>query len=469
MNALPCLEVGAPLIGSLLPMGEADCSPNDRLAVRTVIYQRALEALAAFENGNPVSFDVPAGDQACQIRALQLCRLELEETAFFVDAIRSGLSAVQKIRLICRDLENECKAKISVIRETEMAAFSEENRKIARERAEALEGIEAKSSRFREMNAEYSQKFSLVNQKKQSVVQKINKLEAACLKKQLEAISEANLECEVDPKVLFLVRSYLVTLVKVEVMTKEMGTFVYQIHFNAKKMTEEGAALPTSKLIEIVEAAKRAICENSIAFIQDEALKIEGEEGERLQNILSRPRLIEEKNRLELPFFHLTRVVFQRAIQTEIPIFLKVRNIGSHPFLASSYGCRALFKSNGEAYTVSPVLSEDLAARVVVIEAYCRMKWEYLQSPDYVNTVLKRGRSLIRIIDLNTAQHGQFTDQKESSDKMFGEIPGIDPPEEKRLTELLKDAEELGFSQRNPALLCIDHVFCDVLENQREA
>jgi hypothetical protein len=467
MNALPSLEVGAPLIGSLLPMGEAGSSPNDRLAVRMVIYQRAEEALKAFRDRKLAKFDIPTGDQACQIRALQLCRLELQETAFFIDAIRARLLAVENMCDICRGLERECQEKVATIREKEIAPLSERNSEIAQERAKALKGIEGKSSRFREVNAEFAQKFSLVNQQKEKGLRKINKLEVACLEKQLELISETNLECEVDLKVLFLVRCFLVTLVKLEASTKENGTFVYHTHFNAKKMAEEGVALPTSKLMEILEAAKRAISENSIAFIQNESLKIKGEEGDRLQNILSRPRLIKGKNRSELPFFHLTRVVFQRAMQTGIPIFLKVRNSSSDPFTPSSFECCALFKSNGEAYTVSPVLSDDLAARVIVIEAFCRMKLEGLQSLDYVNTVLDKGKSLIRVIDLNAVQHSQFTDQKVSSDTMFGEIPGIDPPEENRLINLLKEAEELGFSQKNQKLLCIDHIYCDFLSNQR--
>ncbi|ADI37509.1 putative uncharacterized protein [Waddlia chondrophila 2032/99] len=460
MNCLSSLEAGMPVLGSLLPSEDAKCSSIDRLYVRTMIYQRALEALAAFETCRFQSLDVPAGDQACQIRAFQLCMLNLKGLDVLKKTIKSRLDALADLEKIFASLDKECKVQVAQIEREKLMPLVEENRLIGIERRKA------NLSKGDPLCEEFAQAFQAVKLKKQPILKEISELQQACRVKQKMMIEDDGLEMTADPSAVFIIRSYLVTLAKVDVIREEMGIFTYQIHSSPKSLQEEGFVVPTSQLIEIVEKAKKAICLDSIAFVQKEALLIAGNNGERLQKYTANLRVLESKERSELPFFYLTQVIFLRAMAEEIPVLLKVRNIGSHPLEQENFACSTLFKSDGSSYKVSPVLSDDLNRRVIVIEGFSKQAFEALQTLDYVEDTMEKSGGLLRLIDLNTAQHGQYTDTK-SSKKMFRKIPGMVSDEEETLLSLFEEAVSKGFSLDNSEQLCIDHVFCDLLANQR--
>ena len=222
--------------------------------------------------------------------------------------------------------------------------------------------------------------------------------------------------------------------------------------------------MPTALLVETVEKAKEAICQDSIDFVQKQ---VELVGCARLRKYVVNPRVVESKGRRELPFFHMTQVIFQRAKAEKIPILLKARNISSHPLEKESYECSALLKSDGSTYKVSPVLSEDMQSRVIVIEGFSEKAIDALKTPEYVDNILLKSGGILRLIDLNTAQHGQYTDQMENGKGVFQAIPGIEPDEEGTLISLFEEAVLKGFSLSNPKEFCVDHVFCDLLANQR--
>ena len=456
-----------PVLGNLLPKGEVECSPRDRLNLRTIIYQRALEALIGFETNRFLSLDAPAGDQACQIRALQLCQLELEGIEGIKAVIKQRWATLESLQKKNIAADESCQERVEMIQKEKQEPLSELNQKIVEEREQELEGIPKGDPRIKEINQTFGARFREVSLKKQPVLAEISELKEAFRIKQKQLIEDDTLELTVDPAVLFLTRCYLVTLVKVDVVRQEMGFYSYQIHFNSKKLGECEFVVPTQLLIEIVDQAKRAICQDSIAYIQDASCKLDGMRGEELQAIATSSRRVESKERFELPFFHLIQVIFQRAMKEQIPILVKVRNIAAHPLTEKSFVDVALFKSTGETYKVSEILSEDLAKRVIVIEGYSKVAFEKLKSPEFVDRLLDQSGGLLRLIDLNTAQHGQFTDQSKSCREMFRAIPRIESEEEEMLVQLFEEAVVKGFSMENPSVYCIDHVFCDLLGNLR--
>lgn len=467
MNVLPILEAGVPVLGSLLPAGEVEYSPQDRLNLRTVVYQRALEALIAFQTNRFLSLDIPAGDQACQIRALQFCQLQLGRIDEIKAVVKERLTALEGLQKSFIAMDESCDERVETIQKQQLAPLSELNRQISLERDKALAQIPKGDPRIREIHQEFAARFREVNLKKQPVLAEIEELKESCRVKQKRMIEDDTLEMTADPAVLLLARSYLATLVKVDVVSKEMGAFTYQIHSNPKKLGECGFVVPTSLLVDLVGRAKEEVCRDSIAFIQSEALKLSCARAEKIQTLVAEPRFVESKGRAELPFFHMTQVVFQRAMKEQIPILLKVRNITSHPLQEKSFACSVLFKSDGDSYKVCEVIPDDLAKRVIVIEGYSKAAFEKLQTVDYVQETLAKSGGILRLIDLNTAQHGQYTDQTLSNKGMFKAIPKVDGEEEQVLIELFTEAALKGFSLANPSTLCIDHVFCDLLGNQR--
>lgn len=465
MNCLPSLGAGTPVLGCLLPAGDAECSPLDRLQMRSVIYQRALEAMIAFETGRFTSLDVAAGDQACQIRALQFCMLNLEGLDVLKRTIKARLSALAELEETFTLLDKECESRVAKIENESLEPLVEENRTIGAEREEALEGIDAKDPKRKEIGRRFAKRFKAVALKKQPILKEISELQQACRIKQKRLIEDDGLEMIVDPEAILVIRSYLVTLVKVDIVSKEeFGAFTYQTRFNPKILGEGSFAVSTTQLIDIVENAKQAICSGSIEFVQKEAIAIKND---RLQTFVAKPRFVVSKERSELPFFHMTQVIFQSAMARKIPVLLKVRNIECHPLKSESFISSALLKSDGSSYEISPVLSEDLERRVIVIEGISRQAIEALKAPEYMETMLEISGGLLRMIDLNTAQHGQYTDQTESSEGMFRAIPGMVDEEEADLVSLFKEAVANGFSLTNPEQFCIDHVYCDLLANQR--
>lgn len=467
MNVLPTVEAGVPVLGSLLPTGGAECSPQETLNLKKIVYQRALEALIAYQTNRFQSLDIPAGDQACQIRALQFCQLQLDGINELKALVKQKLFALEKTEQSLIAVEETCEERVEMIVKEKLDPLSEQNRQIAIERDKALENIPKKDPRIREINQKFSARFKEVSQKKEPVLAEIEVLKEACRVKQKRLVEDDSLEMTVDPALLLLTRSYLATLVKVDVIREEYGFYTYQIHSNPKALGEGGFVVPTSILIGLVEKAKEDVCTDSIAFIQNEAQKLEGERAKTLQSIVANPRYVESKKREELPFFQMTQVIFARAMKEQIPILLKVRNIGAHPLKEQSFTCSVLFKSDGEAYTVSEVLPDDMAKRAIVIEGYSKVALEKLKSMEYVQQTLEQSGGILRLVDLNTAQHGQYTDQMESSKGMFKVIPVIDGEEEEMLIQLFEEARAKGFSLVNPSVLCIDHVFCDVIGNQR--
>lgn len=467
MNVLSTVEAGVPVLGSLLPTGEAESSPKETLDLKMIVYQRALEALEAYQTNRFPSFDIPAGDQACQIRALQFCQLQLEGVDKLITLVNQKILDLETVEAALLAEENTCEERVNRIKEERLDHLSKENIQIGIQRDAALEGVSRKDPRRKEINKQFAARFKQISEEKEPVFTEINELKEACRVKQKRLVEDDSLEMVVDPAVLLLTRSYIATLVKVDVVRQEYGFYTYQVHSNPKKLGLDRAVVPTSLLIGLVEKAKEDVCKNSIAFVQTEVQKLEGSRANTLQSFVATPRYMESKGREELPFFQMTQVIFERAMKQQIPILLKVRNNCAHPLEEESYVCSVLLKSDGGSYKVSEVTSDDMAKRAIVIEGYSKAALEKLRSEEYLKQTLEKSGGILRLIDLNTAQHSQYTDQIVSSKRMFQAIPGLNDDEEGMLNQLFDEAQEKGFSLENPSAFCIDHVFCDIIGNQR--
>lgn len=470
MSFSEAIKAEEPFFNSLLPQEVFSSSPPEAIGIRLMVCEKALDALQAFKERQMSVFDGSMGDQACQIRALQLCLLPREE-------LKESFKEARKVIELCTKeliaLQQECGLVIKnhinmkAVYENQLAQLVARNTLLNQERQCALESIPKGDPRVKKINIDFGALFAVVKKEKEPIEQQIALLEKACIEEQKQKIFSIK-DPQVNSLVLFLTRSYCVNLAKKNVVTQEIGgRFVYQQHTNVKKFQKrDDVILSAPLLLKMIEKAKRAVCKASVFFVQQQANYLSCENHVLFRNILATPRLIPDKEREELPFFHMTRVIFERAFQEKIPIILKVRPLTSHPFEEDSYGSRTFFKVKGEAYqAVDPEL-EDLKKPAIVIESLSSLEKSTLSSSSFINSLFDQKRGLLETIDLNAVHHTQYTDQKISSTTMFDAIISLDPSEKERMITLFKRSFKEGFSISDPKMYCIDHVFCDVVKNQ---
>ncbi|MFQ5729270.1 MAG: hypothetical protein ACE5GN_02800 [Waddliaceae bacterium] len=473
MNGCSFYKEELSLLESLLPEELDVASPREHLNAIQILFQRTRDAVEAFNKKSFSAFDAIVGDQACQIRALQVCLLAAEdlssEMAVIQEKCLSKLEIITKLKSEFSSREKKTLFKINKIREEKITPLSGENREIAKERALALEGIKRPDPRYKPINEKFAQKFAAVAQKKVSFEKEIQGLEKSCALKQHRSIREADLDFILSEKGLFLVNAFLLTLTKEAKVEKDNSNRGYEFHeyTNPKMLGIAGISFPTQIMNKVVDIAKKALVKQSVLFIQYQASLLKSSDAPLLQKMVSQPRFIAKKNHQELPFFYMTRVIFQRAMEEGVPIFLRVRNVAAHPLEPESFQSQLLFKVD-EASGKYKAIPSDPSSTAIIIEAYSSMGQDELSNPLFQKKLLSNAGELLRFIDYNTSQHSQFTDQKITSAEMF-DILDIENEKKERLVQMMLAAIKKGFSLSNPALCCIDHICCDQVGNQIQA
>lgn len=140
-----------------------------------------------------------------------------------------------------------------------------------------------------------------------------------------------------------------------------------------------------------------------------------------------------ETKKMELPFFYMNKVIFTRVLKKNIPILLKIRETAKKIF-----SCIVLFPENAEVKSVA-----------IIVEASSSASKETLESFEFKQKL--RSTGILQIMDYNAAQHSQYTDMQDLDENQ---------------KNIKSKAIQEGYSQQNPFMCCVDHVFCDVLENQ---
>ncbi|MFW9875568.1 MAG: hypothetical protein ACFFG0_20895 [Candidatus Thorarchaeota archaeon] len=426
-----------------------------RLDAIKIIIQNALKAISSFEEGFFERFDASVGDQACQIRALQFCLLHP-----ILDSSRElfvpKLPIIERLRESITQLDPE----IAKLKE-ELDPFLSRKREIGLEKSRALGSInsfrETDSERyFRErklINKSFSRRFKKVDDEMLETRISIERLQEKHISENFLDIQEI-MRVSIPEDVLFLLDNYLVKKVRKVILKKRFGICDYKEVVDMTQLLPRGKHGLRSLMRKVIDMAKKRIRRSSIFFVQTQAQFLTDP---RLSLLVSLPRRIESKGHLELPFFYLTRVIFQRAAQKNISILLKVRNKNDNPLVEESFVCRHLFGSSDEIL--------DLSSRCIVIESFSSRSSFELRSEGFIEDLLTfAGGSFLHMIDLSAAQHNQFTDMRTSLG--FDEISGILAEEKHELLLLARDARVKGFSLANSSTCCIEHVFCDLISHQ---
>lgn len=237
---------------------------------------------------------------------------------------------------------------------------------------------------------------------------------------------------------LRMIVAYLLTISREKTTRERNGRDDYKESGNSLKILPR---ISKNKADGVLKRMIKLLAKDSTNFVRDEA--------DRLGLYVGEEKLIGPFKIPQLSFYRMTKVVFLSAAEQSIPVLVKIRKVES---AFDQFKTFALFETNGLGeYAFSVLTNEKIESQepCLVIEGFT-------SSSRKVALEAIKEIGLMRMIDLNAAQHTQFTDKSDPVD------------EDLDLSMDATEAVSRGFSDSNFSVYCIDHIFCDVLGNQKK-
>ena len=456
-----------PIIDSLPPLRELG-TPEEQLETIRLVTLQAIAALSAFRDREYSKFDAIVGDQACQFRALKVAEMSRQD--FLVDTELTDcqriLDQIERIKAVYADFAAEAEREKRGISE-ELRDLGRQSGRVNTDRKECLQGIGKKDPKRAEISTRFRPRFDEINRRKGELQEERRLIEQDYIERMQRCLERENLSLSLDSDAQFLVNAYFLTIVKdSRPCSGKYGDLDWRDHSTASKLKLEGTDVRSNilnaSLDKIYKIAKAAMLRLSIEFIQAKASALDDQS---MVDEFASPYFNAKKKQEELPFFFGVQTVFQRAMQLELPIVLKVRNRLADPLSPNVYQASMLLKPDGKGdFVPVEIDARDLESAAIVIK--CRGGGTCDTS--YLPEVLGRAGSFLQMLQMDAAQHCQFTDQESNGDEMFDPISGLSAQKKAELIQLKDRAIREGFSDQNSSVCCIEHIFCDVVKNQFE-
>jgi hypothetical protein len=201
----------------------------------------------------------------------------------------------------------------------------------------------------------------------------------------------------------------------------------------------------------MVNCCSQALASESISFLQEQA---KSASSEMTQKMISQENTFVLNERKEIPCFYSLQAVMDIAKARQIPLLIKVKK-SEHAMEKSHKDPfdTAILEKNGK----ESVLLQD---PLIIIEG---MRINEDSQEVYQQNLLKM--NMAHLIQCNAAQHSQYT-----GNKGLASVPLLQKEEyseeKKNLEILAEQAKSLGCHDKNRALFCITHIFCDTMEHQ---
>lgn len=207
----------------------------------------------------------------------------------------------------------------------------------------------------------------------------------------------------------------------------------------------------------IVYRAKEKLAKSSCESLEVMVKQVVGEAAVVLGKL--KREVGKESKKVELPSFYSLMAVIKVALAEDIPLLLKVKRaahnleVPAEPFeLAVLY-----VATDKKEYKVAPLTAGYSRKAAIIIEAQ-RVGKDEESVHDYI---MRLGSLPIEeIIEMNAASHRMYTDGDEPL------LDLIDSAEQKRLKDLREKAIKIGCAKKSQQLLCINHIFADIVSNQ---
>ncbi len=381
---------GLPLFGSLILK---NCFYNskeeEQFTAIQLILMRAMEAFTALNNKDLSQFDALVGDQACQIRALKIIMLCSEDFDLEIQAIRSCYNKLLGMISVRNSELNRLDLAITTLSKNLRDLYPLDQQKFLKEFNDKKKGFESEK---RKLNNNFS----------------------SDRKNFIGSIKASDIN--VSQNTLFLLRSYFLTLTKTTKAEYNYPTAIDPLKF------ESGSLKSRNILIgSLFKNMQFELSLQSVDFVQNLGRKL---------NYESMNCLVETtvEKAVVLPFFYMTEVIFLSALEMDIPIFLKIKNINENTFQR-----KMLFAVNANSQTTG-----------IIIEAFSSSSSDEIKSDRFKQIMFEEGVNILNMINYNAAQHDGT-------------------PE-----DLSSEAINKGFSKFNSKIFCITHVFADLLIRQIE-
>ncbi len=437
------------------------------------IYAIALDAIKNAGKRKPP--DPIVGDQACQIRALKLVFI-LRSQAFHAEIRQLEPLTEEKIRMVKeaeRLLHSIRKEKEAALRKpvSQIKALASKKRALARE----IPSFPLQKSGDNKVEArDPASEIAEVEQQIEKIRQKIQPIESEYDAKVSEIKASFVTDLAITSDLAFYLFSEILTKAKSERTEIHQGSGEKIGHddIDPASLKKIAATLSTSDAKQIVKASQKALAALSVSFVQNEAKHCRSFDQPLLELMASKVKEVKHSghgSHPELPCYHYTRLIFQRALEERVPIILKVRNVKEDPFDPSGFTSYTLFRVDHltGSYAVSKYSQEDLDLPAIVMECRSQAAKDALSKASFIEELVGKTGGIVPLIELLTAQHVQYTDQKHmgSFEEYFS---GIDMPqsEKERVIKMGHLASALGIAPSNPTLCCPEHIYCNTLARE---
>lgn len=232
-------------------------------------------------------------------------------------------------------------------------------------------------------------------------------------------------------------------------------------------------ALVNDDIKQIIKVAQRELTKLSVDFIQMEAAKCACSDSFLLQKMVSKVKLVKHPlhgDHHEIPCFHATRVIFQRALESHIPIILKVRNVKGDPYVLKDFSNISLHTVDATGSFYAPSKWDSIASKTPAIVMECRTERpkDEVAKGSFIPEVLEKTGGIIPLIEHLVAQHVQYTDQRKSAGSFTSFFDDIEMPdiEREKIIAMGIRAIEMGITPIASTLCCPEHIYCGRISDE---
>ncbi len=445
------------LLQELFPCEDSLYKPEEKLDVMETLLCQTDKAITAFIQQQ---FSDPLiGDQLCEIRAYQAIMLSKENLSETLYASKQEciklLDQIKKTRKILESLEEE---EILALKEKqkEFLPFKQRNESLHQQFKMEKEGLSSEAAK-QALSEKFQGEFEKIKKEKDAINKQMDAVKQTFYAHKEQTLVKAKIEASLLSDILWIAKTHILSAVKLEKEEKlGDGKIVISDRTLVSNLKVENVKCKAAIFESIVPLIKKSIAASSIDYLSERG----GDLQEKLQNL----RFLKEKSRYEMPFYFALKALYKNVLREKIPIILKIRNQCTSPKEPEAFACKALFRPEGGKYGISKDMENEPA---MIIEAYSTQEKSALKTSAYLQNFLAISGGLLNyLVEIDSVQHIQYSDQQKSSDDMFDEIPNLTEIEREQLINQRKIAIENGFDSENPFICCVEHVFADMIGNQ---
>ena len=249
---------------------------------------------------------------------------------------------------------------------------------------------------------------------------------------------------------LYLIQSYLLTIVKESRPPKELTPFVKNEYTSTKKLKsiQPVGTMFAEKLIKKLRISLSAF---SVSFVKEISKRI-------LPKILhtTSDRFYLRHNHLHcLPCYWVTKLVMMQALKSQTPLAIVVRQLAKDQSYAVLREMPLFFKSTRFEYKPSSLCSFNTnSPALVLLVNSCKKTQEFLSLAAWKKDLLTYNP--IDLILAYAAAHRQYPDTTKND--LVNEM------QDKEYFFHKKKAYEWGCSIENPSYFFLSHAFCEKIE-----